>query len=157
MQTLTVLGIGNLLMRDDAIGVRLMEALRDSRPWGPDLLFVDGGAGGLNLLNVIEESPRLLVFDAADMRLAPGEFRVIAPDQVRSDSAGRLSLHDCPFIETWSLARQFLHAPETTLFAVQPALVERGVGLTAELSSVFDSLLAAATNLVDEILKKGRG
>ena len=60
MAKLTVLGIGNLLMRDDGVGVRLLEAVRNARAWLTDVEFIDGGAGGLNLLGVIGLSPETL-------------------------------------------------------------------------------------------------
>ena len=81
MSHLTVLGIGNILMRDEGVGVRLMEAVRDARPWPGEVEFIDGGVGGLNLLNIIEEAARLVVFDAADMGLPPGQAWVIAPSR----------------------------------------------------------------------------
>ena len=62
-----ILGVGNLLVGDEGVGVRLMEAVRDARPWPGEVEFIDGGVGGLNLLNIIEEAARLIVFDAADI------------------------------------------------------------------------------------------
>jgi hydrogenase maturation protease len=157
MTKLTVLGIGNLLMRDDAVGVRLMEAVRDGRPWGDDVEFVDGGAGGLALLDLIEAASRLVVFDAAAMNLPAGEYRILQPDRVRCETAGRISLHEAPFIETLHLAKQFFRAPETTLFAVQPALVQRGLTLSDELAAAFDTLVPPAVNLVEQVLNEVRG
>lgn len=152
METLTVLGLGNVLMTDDGVGVRLMEAVRDSRAWPASVEFVDGGAGGLNLLNLIESADRLVVFDAAEMHLGPGEHRVISPEQVRSETAGRISLHECPFIETWRLARDLFRAPPTALLAVQPFRVERGRGLSPELAAALPSLAGPAAELVRQWL-----
>ncbi|MCY2925659.1 MAG: hydrogenase maturation protease [Planctomycetota bacterium] len=152
MAKLTVLGIGNLLMRDDGVGVRLLEAVRNARAWLTDVEFIDGGAGGLNLLGVIEDARRLVVFDAAAMGLAPGEFRILHPDQVRSETTGRMSLHDCPFLETLDLTARFFRAPETTLFAIQVALVERGRDLSPALTAALPALISPAWDLVEKIL-----
>jgi len=155
MARLTVLGIGNILMRDDGIGVRLMEAVRDARQWPEPVEFIDGGAAGLNLIYVIESARRLLVFDAADMNLAPGEHRVIPAEHLACEQTDhRLSMHDVPFVETLELCRRFFSAPPATILAVQPANVEYGRDFTPELSVAFDALLKAGIELVAEMLEE---
>jgi hydrogenase maturation protease len=155
MATLTVLGIGNILMRDEGVGVRLMEAVRDAREWPCDVEFIDGGVGGLNLLNIIEEAHRLIVFDAADMGLPPGEARVIAPEQVMDeDAAGRLSMHEVPFIETLRLCERFFRRPPTTILAIQPAAVEHGRELSGQIIATFDKLKQRGIDLVMSIMKE---
>lgn len=149
---LTVLGIGNILMRDDGVGVRLMEALRDSQDWGDRVEFVDGGASGLGLMTIIESAHRLLVLDAADMGLAPGSWREIAPEQVSASGEGRVSLHDAPFIETWQLCKQFFTAPAATIFAIQAADVEYGREMTPALKAALPHLLRAAKATIERIL-----
>ena len=149
MESLTILGIGNILMRDEGVGVRLMEAVRDARTWPGEVEFIDGGVGGLNLLNIIEEAARLIVFDAADMGLPPGQARVIAPEQVMDeDATGRLSMHEAPFIETLRLCEQFSRRPPTTILAIQPAVIERGRELSEPILAAFDGLKRQAIELV---------
>ena len=151
---LTVLGIGNILMRDDGIGVRVMEAVRDSRDWDEEVDFVDGGAGGLGLMPIIESARRLLVLDAADMHLPPGELRVVAPEQVANSSEGRISLHDAPFIETWRLCKQFFTAPPATLLAIQAADVTYGRDLSPALQARMNELVGAAREIVEALLSE---
>ena len=155
MAKLTVLGIGSTIMRDEGIGVRVLERVRDSRQWPEDVEFIDGGAGGLGLLNVIEEARRLAVFDAADMGLAPGEWREISPAQIRDEQDdGRLSLHEAPFIETLKLCEQFLSAPgDVRILAIQPKEVEYGLEMSPELAAAVDELARAGAELVEEMLK----
>jgi hydrogenase maturation protease len=149
----TVLGLGNILMSDEGVGVRVMEAVRELRDWPAEVRFVDGGAGGLNLLNVIEEAERLVVFDAADMRLAPGELRILTSDQLAdTDDEHRLSLHDVSFAETLDLCRRFFRAPEVIrILAVQPKCLDRGLQLSPELAAALPSLARAGAELVGEV------
>jgi len=149
MAKLTVLGIGNILMSDDGVGVRVMEAVRDAREWGQDVEFIDGGAGGLGLLNVIEDAQAMIVFDAADMGLSAGQFRVITPEQASADTQGRISMHDAPFLETLALCEQFFRRPEEVLIlAIQPKIVDFGRGFSDELTAAFDGIVGVAEGLV---------
>jgi hydrogenase maturation protease len=155
MSKLTALGVGNILMSDEGVGVRLLEAVRAcGGDWPGDLEFVDGGAGGLNLLGVIEEAQALAVFDAADMGLSPGETRVITAEQLADDDApDRLSLHDMPLVQTLKLCEQFTRRPATVrILAIQPKTVEFGRELSPELQAAMPSLLAAARKLLAEML-----
>ena len=152
MAAVTVLGIGSTLMRDEGVGVRLMEAVRDARDWPDDVEFVDGGVGGLNLLNVIESAERLVVFDAAEMGLSPGEHRIFRPEDVsarRSDR--RLSLHDMPFLETLQLCERFTRRPPIVIVAIQPKEVAHGQQLSGDLAAAFDRLRDAAVQLVADV------
>jgi hydrogenase maturation protease len=154
MAKLTVLGIGNLLMRDDGLGVRLLEAVRQAKSWPAEVEFIDGGARGLNLMGVIESAQRLIVFDAAELGSPAGQHRLISPPQLADDSAGRISLHDMPFVETLRLCRQFSTAPDdVAILAVQPAEVKRGQGLSPALEREFDRLSKAAVAVVEEKLR----
>jgi hydrogenase maturation protease len=156
MAKLTVLGIGNILMRDDGVGVHLLEAVRRARPWPEEVEFVDGGAAGLNLLGVIEQARRLVVFDAADLHAPPGRCRVLTGEQLADESAGRISLHDMPFAQTLQLCRQFLSAPrDVVVLAIQPGEVDPGRRLSGDLQREFATLVQAAVELVEAQLGRG--
>jgi hydrogenase maturation protease len=153
---ITVLGIGNILMQDEGVGVRVMEGLRDSRGWPAHVQFIDGGVGGLGLLNIIEAAGRLFVIDAAQMGLPAGEFRFIRAEQIAgADESHQLSLHDMPFVQTLALCRQFLKAPsEVRIMAIQPGVVEQGAGLSAALSAALPGLVRAAGEALEGMMRK---
>ncbi len=155
MAKLTVLGIGNILMQDDGVGVRLLEAVRQAKVWPEEVEFVDGGVGGLNLMGVLESARRLIVFDAADMQLPVGQYRIVTASQLADQTIGRISLHEMPLVQTLALCRQFSTAPEdVTILAIQPAQVDYGKGLSAALEREFDRLIQAAVALVEEKLSQ---
>jgi len=153
MGRLTVLGLGNILMQDDGVGVRLLEAVQPARPWPAEVEFVDGGAGGLRLMEVIEEADRLVVLDAADVGLPAGQCRVVRPDQLQEDALpDRVSLHDMSFLETLRLCRQFARCPrEVHILAIQPKVVDHGRRLSPELQGAMDRLVDAATRLIAQV------
>jgi len=154
MTRLTVLGIGNILMRDEGIGPHLLRALSSACDWGDDVEFIDGGAGGLSLLNIIEEAKSLIVIDAAQMNLTPGEHRLLTPEQIEADDSGKkLSLHEMPFIQTLRLCEQYSRRPaDVAIFAIQPAETGYGLELSPALQEKFPQLLAAAMELVRQRL-----
>lgn len=159
MANVTVLGIGNILMGDEGVGVRLLEAVQQARAWPEGVEFVDGGVGGLSLLSVIEQARRLIVFDAADfgeLGLKPGIARVIRLEQAdleQEAAAGRMSLHQLPFAETLELCRRHLRAPdEVRILAIQVSSAQPGLTLSPALRASFEALTRQAVALIRESL-----
>ena len=127
-----VLGLGNLLWADEGFGVRAVEALHAAFRFPSGVALLDGGTLGLNLLDDVESSRRLLVFDAIDFGLAPGALRVLRDAEVPAWTRTRLSVHQNGFNDVLALAQLHGRAPETiALVGVQPAqLADFGGSLT---------------------------
>jgi hydrogenase maturation protease len=159
MAKLTVLGLGNILMSDEGVGVRLVEAVRDARSWPADVEFIDGGVGGLGLMTAIEEANRLVVFDAAEMHLAPGESRVVTPGQLAApDASARLSLHDVSFTETLRLCESFSRLPAVVrILAIQPKTVAFGRELSPDLRAAMPRLIQEGVELVERTAADNAG
>ena len=139
---LTVLGLGNELMGDDGIGIRVVRALRE-QVLPDDVELIDAGVGGLNLLNAIEQAEAILAIDAAEMNLPPGSYRWVSPEQLRDSQGPFLSLHDTSFAETLWLAERFFNRPPTTILAIQPDKVERRMGISPLLAEKLPELVHA--------------
>jgi hydrogenase maturation protease len=90
---LVVIGIGNVLLRDDGVGVHVVEALRGLAGRGEVALpagtrLVDGGTLCLELLPEIDASRAVLFVDAADLGRAPGAVGSMNGDALRHAPAG---------------------------------------------------------------------
>ncbi|MHB1037982.1 MAG: hydrogenase maturation protease [Pirellulales bacterium] len=87
-----VLGIGNLLMGDEGVGVHAVRALeRETLPEGVELL--DGGTGGFHLLGAMRDYPEIILIDATLDDSPPGTVRITQP-RFASDYPRSLGAHD---------------------------------------------------------------
>ncbi|WP_049621197.1 HyaD/HybD family hydrogenase maturation endopeptidase [Frateuria defendens] len=122
----TVLGIGNLLWADEGFGVRCVERLDGEYEFGPGLDLVDGGTQGLCLLGYVQAAQRLLIFDAVDFGLPPGQLVQVRDDDVpRYLGARKMSLHQTGFQEVLQLAEFTGRFPrEVVLLGCQPEELE---------------------------------
>jgi len=127
-----VIGIGNPMMGDDGIGPRLIAELEGTVP-GFDL--VDIGTGGVQLVHILARYDAVILIDAADMGLPPGECRTFSPDDIVSLKQTRAySPHDWDLLRSVQLSRSLGEAPGRILvFAVQPSSVEMREGVSPEL------------------------
>ena len=121
-----VLGIGNMLWADEGFGVRAVEALNAAVAYPtPDVLLLDGGTLGLNLLEYVEASRRVLVFDAIDFGLPPGTLKVLRDAEVPHWGARKMSPHQNGFNDILALAQLHGRTPDTiTAIGVQPVTLE---------------------------------
>jgi len=125
-ETICVLGIGNVLWADEGFGVRCIETLQQRYEFAPHVQLIDGGTQGLYLVQHVQQADRLLIFDAIDYGLAPGELKLVANDDVpRFMGAKKMSLHQTGFQEVLMLALLTERYPkEVLLVGCQPEEID---------------------------------
>ncbi len=156
---LLVLGVGNVLLRDEGVGVRVCEVLqravaegRVELPAGTEI--VDGGTLGLDLLPQIEDAGALVIVDAADLRQAPGAVAVLRGDALSGALAGYASPNQVGLGELLATARLAGRLPDpTVLVGVQPGEISVGLELT---EPVLAALPVAIAAIVDELRSMAR-
>lgn len=143
---LVVLGIGNMLLGDDGVGVHVLRALLAEQDAGlpPDTDLVDGGTGGLSLLQIVRDTSALVLVDAVDVGAEPGSVHVLTGDDLYAGLV-RLSVHQLGASDLLSAARLIGGLPaQVVLVGVQPASLEPDV----RLSPAVQAALPAAVDAV---------
>jgi hydrogenase maturation protease len=87
-----ILGIGNLLMGDEGVGIHAIRAL-EGLVVPPGVTVLDGGTGGFHLLELFDKHRHMILIDATLDDRAPGTVRVLRP-RFASDFPRSLSAHD---------------------------------------------------------------
>lgn len=127
-----VLGIGNALRRDDAIGSVIAGSLKDTASF----IVYDSGSSPENYLGkIIKDDPdNVIIIDAVDFKGKPGEFRVFKPDDF--SSAGFFLTHNSSISLVINYLQKSLKA-NIIVLAIQPSTVTFGEGLSRELNEAF--------------------
>jgi len=114
--------VGNLLRRDEGIGVRVIQALRARYRFPANVRLVDAGTATLRLLPLLEGADHLIVVDAVDVGAAPGTVLLLRPEDAEVAPAPGLSLHEMGPLEALALLEATTgHRLSTTIVGVQPA------------------------------------
>jgi len=121
-----ILGLGNILWADEGFGVRCVEEFNRRYAVTDDARVMDGGTQGLFLLPWVSEARRLLIFDAVDFGLDPGELRLIRDGDVPSYmGVKKMSMHQTGFQEVLASSRLITGNPrELALIGVQPEVLD---------------------------------
>ncbi|MDL2338711.1 MAG: HyaD/HybD family hydrogenase maturation endopeptidase [Pseudomonadota bacterium] len=147
--TITVLGIGNVLWADEGFGVRCIETLQQRYEFAPNVQLVDGGTQGLYLIQHVQQAGKLLIFDAIDYGLAPGTLKQVENEEVpRFMGAKKMSLHQTGFQEVLMLALLTEQYPrEVLLIGCQPEeLDDYGGSLRPVVREAMEDALALGVN-----------
>jgi hydrogenase maturation protease len=142
-----VIGLGNPLRRDDGVGCRVAEVLmRQDLP--PNVEVLDGGAIGLELLDLMEGRERVILVDAAEMGRKPGEFVRFTPDDAfLSSESDSFSFHRAGLADVLALADALGRTvPKVVVFGVQPEEVGWKEGLSPAVEAVLSPLTDAVLN-----------
>ena len=144
-----VLGLGNILNRDEGLGIQALQLLDTQLGDHPDLELLDGGVLGLNLLMIVEECSHLLILDAVNARKPAGTLIELVKKDIPLFAGIKLSEHQVTFQEVLGLAsiRGFL--PENLyIIGLQPDDLSIGLGV----SPIIEKMLPQVVNKAIEKL-----
>ncbi len=148
-----VIGIGNLLLGDDGIGVHVVRALRDMAARGEVTLpagtrLVDGGTLTLGLLDEMDGARALVLVDAVDLGAEPGTVVAIRGDALRraADAYGPPRAGLAGLLAAAELAGTL--PDDVVLVGIQPNRLDVGLAPT---DAVWDALPAAVEATLAEL------
>ena len=144
-----ILGVGNLLMGDEGLGVRLLQWLEQHRAFPPVVELLDGGTAGLALLPRLEGAEGLLILDAVRSREPPGAIIVLEGNAVPARLSGALTPHQAGVSDLMAaMLLQGSLPPRVALVGIVP----QNVSLGLELSPAVAAALPVAAERVALLL-----
>lgn len=150
MKRVLILGLGNPLLGDEGIGVRVVEELKELEL--PDgVRVVEGSTAGLGLIGLMEGCQRVIIVDAADMGRPPGCIVRFTPSEAQLKTAeAPLSLHQLGLGEVLALAKALEMAPaELVIIGIQPGRIEMGAGLSPEVEKAIPHIIRTIRDELD--------
>ena len=140
-----VLGIGNILLSDEGIGVRVIEYLHKC-PLPEYVDLVDGGTAGADLIDLLSDRHTVIIIDALDTDAKPGTIVRLTPKDWLNEQPSPLSLHDIDIPQTLAMTHLLGCAPRNVIcLGIVPASVAPGMELT-------DTLAPLVPMIADRVL-----
>lgn len=139
-----VLGLGNILLRDEGVGVRVIEALAARYVLPPEIEVVDGGTAGMELLNVMAGCDHLLICDAVKDDAPPGTVIKLSDAEIPSFFQTRFSPHQLGLADVLATLTLTDEAPGgVTLIGIVPLDLELGIELSPAVGAVVGEAVEA--------------
>jgi len=147
-----VVGIGNILLRDEGIGCHVAHALE--RVPLPDVEVIDGGTCP-DLLQVVEDADKLVIVDAVRGGGMPGQIYRFRPEDIAMDQKRVVSVHDMSLINGLKLMQLWHNIGDTVIIGVEPRELSWGLELSPELQEKMPQIIDAILGELNNTNPKG--
>lgn len=141
---IVVLGVGNILLTDEAIGVNAIEELGRRYQVPPEVELIDGGTSAMELLDDLANCDLLIIADCVRAGKPPGTLLRLQDEEIPALFRTKLSPHQVGLPDVLATLIITGEAPEhTILFGVEPKSLATGMGLTTTVAAVLPGLVEA--------------
>ncbi len=137
-----ILGVGNLLLSDEGVGIHAVRRLLERGDLPEEIQIVDGGTAGLALMVYLEDVDRLVIIDAMETGGPPGTLVRLSGNQIPAYMALKVSPHEITLPDFLAAAKlRDLYPREVIVWGVQPESMEVGIELSPTLAARLDELV----------------
>ena len=144
-----VLGIGNILLNDEGVGIHVVSQLEKEGFTGAELM--DGGTGGFHLLGFIQSYKTVIVIDAALDQFPAGHVRVLHPKYAK-DFPTQLSAHEIGLKDLLDAAFLLGNMPKIYLVAISiKDFQDMGMELSPEIEAAIPEAVKQVKKLVESL------
>jgi hydrogenase maturation protease len=148
---IVVLGVGNLLLTDEGVGVRAIEKLQRDYDLPAEVVVIDGGTTGMEMLEDLSNADHLIIIDAVRAGKAPASIVKLVGDQVPVFFKTKLSPHQIGLSDVLATLAFIGEQPGgITVIGVEPVSLETSM----ELTSQVEARLPEVVGLVVEELRQ---
>jgi hydrogenase maturation protease len=142
LRPVLILGLGNILLQDEGVGVHVVERLQRAFHIPPEVEVLDGGTAGMALYEHIVDRRHLLVIDAVNTGRPPGTVVKLTRDEVPVYWQTQVSPHQLALSDILAaLLMAGRDLPEIALIGIEPLSLNTGIGLSAVVMQQMDNLL----------------
>ncbi|MGZ8309606.1 MAG: HyaD/HybD family hydrogenase maturation endopeptidase, partial [Rhodoplanes sp.] len=137
-----VVGLGNLILSDEGVGVHVVRRLDESYSFPDDVVLIDGGTSAIDLLDQLVEAEHIIFIDAAQTGGPPGSIVALQGARLPVWFRERMSPHQIGLADLLATLSLMDHTPESvTLIGIEPQSMELGTELTPQIDAAADEAL----------------
>lgn len=93
-ESITILGVGNILLTDEGVGVHVINQLKEEYDFPPEVQLLDGGTMGMEILSYMRHTEYLLLVDAVNGGEEPGTVYEFPHQQTEDYFTDHISVHE---------------------------------------------------------------
>lgn len=149
--TITVLGLGNILMTDEGVGVHTVQAFEQRYEVPAFVEIIDGGAAGLDLIPFIEGREKVLMVDAVNFDREPGYIDTLENEAIPARLSTKASMHHLGLMDVLSIVKLSGNYPkEVCIIGIQPKSLDLGLDMTPEIWDKKEALIERVAEKLNE-------
>lgn len=147
-----ILGVGNILMKDEGVGVRVIEYMKNLN-LPKEVELMDGGTSTALLFPYFTEVDHLIVIDAVKGKMPPGSVYRLKPEDLLLSEEDLISIHNLGLIDALYMAAQIGKQPKTvTIFGIEPKEIDWGMDLSPEIKALLPRIVKLVLQEINRLL-----
>ncbi len=148
---IVVLGVGNILEKDDGIAVYATSYLEKNYYFEPSIEIINGGVEGINLLNLFMENEHILILDAINLDDEAGSIYHIPSEELSGYGINTGGAHEVGVMQCLDML-ELLNKPlpKSSVLGIVPKTVEVGIGLTQEMQNNFSTYIETIIKILEK-------
>lgn len=148
MPRIAVMGVGNILMTDDGVGVHAVKALRNQK-LPPDIITIDAGTSLLDAIQFLEEVDLLIIIDAIHGDGSPGTIYQLSLEDISTKSKRCFSTHHIGVLDALKISKLIGNLPdEIIILGVEPKKIDIGENLSPIIFEKIEDIINIIMNLI---------
>ena len=141
MKKTLIAGLGNILLGDEGVGVRVIEEMERRFTLPANLSLLDGGTAGYALIDYMKGYDRLIMIDAVRGGEKPGTIYRLNADDIQQRTDLKLSGHQISLPEVLLLAGKLDKLPEILLIGIEPRDMEYDLELSSDVKGAAEKVI----------------
>jgi hydrogenase maturation protease len=148
-----VLGIGNLILQDEGVGIQAIQQLEARFEIPPEIEVLDGGTSGMELLTPISDAEQIIILDAVKTGKSAGTIVRLDNEEIPTFFRTKVSPHQVGLADVLAAATLTDSMPRNlVLFGIEPLEIDLGMELSAPVAEQMPRLVQM---IVDELKVMG--
>lgn len=150
--SIVVLGVGNVLAKDDGIGIYACAYLSANYTFSPEIQIINGGVEGINLLNLFMEHERIIILDTISLEDEAGSIYNIPSFELSGYGLNSGGAHEVGVMQCLDMMELLGHSlPESNVIGIIPQSIEFEIALSDVLTQRFDSYISTVISYLRSI------
>ena len=144
-----ILGIGNVLQKDDGLGIYASTYLKKNYTFSQKLEVINGGVEGINLFSIFEENDNILILDSIELEDEPASIYLIPSNELSGHGLNSGGAHEIGVLQCLDMLElQGKIQPKATILGIIPQHITFEMGLSQTITEAFEGYINIALNFL---------
>ncbi|RXJ60835.1 HyaD/HybD family hydrogenase maturation endopeptidase [Candidatus Marinarcus aquaticus] len=147
-----VVGVGNLLFKDEGIGIYAAKYIEENYTFEPEIEIIDGGTLGFKLMSYFQEYDNVIILDTVSIEDKAGEIFRLPSDVLLGLGNYRKTAHEVEIVEMLEICSVLDKHAAVTIMGIIPEDIEKvEIGLTQSIENRFEEYIAHVIKEIESI------
>ena len=147
-----VIGVGNLLFKDEGVGILASKYLEENYDFEGDIEIIDGGTLGFKLMTYFQDYDNVIILDTVSIEDKVGDIYRLPSDVLLGLGQYRKTAHEVEIVEMLEICSVLEKHAEVTIIGIIPEdIVSVQIGLTKTIENKFMGLINQALEDIEKL------